>query len=350
MGGFKLTTLLHRRTNRRRSVNLTLPPPQTNDANDGNDEEVMNPTPTVDRSPHHPKFFWGLKRRRSFPEIGPEILAGTALDTEVSCWQQVVSTGSMPGERSGHSVLAMNGQVFLFGGCGGSEGNTPCMSDFICFNLSTLNWSKVQAEGTTPSPRASFEMCRGCLPDTLIIAGGTGSEGICGDMHEYNARTRRWRQLVARDDPGSRCRYYGQTACPWGDRTLVLFGGSSGHEYTDHLYTFDLETLRFAGPVATTGDRPSARYKHQAVVVGDELYVLGGGAYKPTAPQLDIFRLDLTRWHWERVAAAGAAPPARVAHTCAYDPRSRALYLWGGFDAELERLNDFYRLDLDPRP
>jgi len=58
----------------------------------------------------------------------------------------------------------------------------------------------------------------------------------------------------------------------------------------------------------------------QAFIHGRYLYVIGGGCFKPLCEDADVHRLDLDEMEWSAVATRGVAPPACVAHTCAYDP------------------------------
>lgn len=41
------------------------------------------------------------------------------------------------------------------------------------------------------------------------------------------------------------------------------------------------------------------RYKHQAVAVGDKMYVIGGGCFKPEQSSIDLYVLDLKTLVWE---------------------------------------------------
>eukprot|EP00640_Fibrocapsa_japonica_P005025 CAMPEP_0113939592 /NCGR_PEP_ID=MMETSP1339-20121228/5889_1 /TAXON_ID=94617 /ORGANISM="Fibrocapsa japonica" /LENGTH=211 /DNA_ID=CAMNT_0000943151 /DNA_START=243 /DNA_END=878 /DNA_ORIENTATION=+ /assembly_acc=CAM_ASM_000762 len=98
--------------------------------------------------------------------------------------------------------------------------------------------------------------------------------------------------------------------------------------------------------IETVGVKPSARYKQQAVLVGDKMYVLGGGSYKPPADSVDVYCLDLRTFEWCTVDTKGQIPISRVAHSCDYDSRTNSIYMWGGFTSLLERLQDFNALDL----
>ena len=53
----------------------------------------------------------------------------------------------------------------------------------------------------------------------------------------------------------------------------------------------------------------------EAVVVGDSMYVLGGGQYSPEEGPMDIHRLDLEHMIWFQHDLGCMAPQARIAHT-----------------------------------
>mmetsp|Transcript_33384 Transcript_33384/g.42645 ORF Transcript_33384/g.42645 Transcript_33384/m.42645 type:complete len:143 (-) Transcript_33384:526-954(-) len=96
----------------------------------------------------------------------------------------------------------------------------------------------------------------------------------------------------------------------------------------------------------TTGQMPSARYKHQAVLVDDKLYIVGGGCYLPPQDLIDVYVLCLKTWHWSVVQTVGDVPEGRAAHTCEYDSVDQCIYMWGGFNKSLVPLQDLHKLCL----
>lgn len=130
----------------------------------------------------------------------------------------------------------------------------------------------------------------------------------------------------------------------------------AGLEYFDDAHAFDLATGSWT-LLATVGDRPSPRYKHQAFVDADFMYVIGGGSYEPEGPDLDVYRLalvsggDITKaLKWERLTPAGSPPRCRAAHGLAWDRVGRAAYVWGGFTSGMELDSTFCALRLPPTP
>ena len=60
---------------------------------------------------------------------------------------------------------------------------------------------------------------------------------------------------------------------------------------------------------------PTPHNTKQQVVVGDSMYVLGGGQYSPEEGPMDIHRLDLEHMIWFQHDLGCMAPQARIAHT-----------------------------------
>lgn len=210
------------------------------------------------------------------------------------------------------------------------------------FDLELHHWSRVKVKGNfLPMPRASFGMCAGSTPGTFIVAGGTGVEveSLRADVAEYSVHKGTWRGLLT-DSDETPCRLYGQSMCTYGE-SLLLFGGSTGLHYSNDLFEINTRTNKWKRLV-TSGRKPSPRYKHQAVVAGHRMYVIGGGCFKPERPNLDVYCLDLRALVWLDIHIKGEVPKARVAHSCRFDPDSGFIFLWGGFTTELSRLQDFF--------
>lgn len=95
---------------------------------------------------------------------------------------------------------------------------------------------------------------------------------------------------------------------------LILFGGTCGSFFYNHLFEYDTIEQNWTR-LQAQGRGPTPRYKHQAVVVGDSMYVLGGGQYSPDEGPMDIHRLDLENMVWHQHDLGCIAPQARIAHT-----------------------------------
>ncbi len=259
-------------------------------------------------------------------------------------WFKLKTSGKAPSPRSGHDVVVIGNKAYLFGGCGCNEINSAeitCLNDVYAFDLDLHHWDEVIVDGNVPLPRTSFGMCAGSTPGSVVVSGGTGvdMDSLRADIVEFDCKKKQWSQILP-DSEEMPCSFYGQSMCAYKD-VLLLFGGSKGLHYTNNLYAYSV-SRNIGKEVQTKGCKPSPRYKHQAVVVDDKMYVLGGGCFKPEEMFIDMYCLDLRTLEWEKIVDMGGdVPQARVAHSCCYDEDANSIYIWGGFTSELNRLQDF---------
>lgn len=118
-----------------------------------------------------------------------------------------------------------------------------------------------------------------------------------------------------------------------GDRLLVLGGSRSS---SDAPTSFVVSALSADGTtltsVATTGTGPGALVRHSAIVVDDEVIVVGGlaGTFTGTVPaETGVFALDLSTLAWRRVGAL-SGPTMSAALRVQPDGR---LWVIGGYSA-----------------
>jgi hypothetical protein len=113
-----------------------------------------------------------------------------------------------------------------------------------------------------------------------------------------------------------------------------VFGGASGEEERAEVLKID------AGGRATEVARmPQAMRAHQAIVVGDAVYLLGGFVGGTTLA--DVFRMDLSTWKVERLA-----PMPRESAWFTATSLDRKIYVVGGF-AGAEYWEDIAVYDVD---
>jgi len=268
-------------------------------------------------------------------------------DSQTVKWELVHCLGQIPSSRCGQSVVVYHRKAYLFGGYGGN-GETPThLSDFYCYHFDSGVWEVLGTSENCPSPRTSTAMC--ATPDGFIcIWGGTGHD-LQGfeehDLHKYDIVHNKWTNISSTGYSGLNSRCFGRT-CNYRSNTLYFFGGGmKGGVFTNELIVYDLQNNNWS-KIETTGEIPSPRYKHQSCIVGNTLLVIGGGCHLPTAETVDMYALCLLTFKWKYIETFGALPVGRVAHTCEFDAVSNCIYLWGGFDATMASLSDFYKLDL----
>lgn len=93
-------------------------------------------------------------------------------------------------------------------------------------------------------------------------------------------------------------------------------GAPGGRAYADAVYLPHLEALAFFG-----GDGPNGPFN-------------------------DLWIYDLAARAWQSPPILSAeVPPARFAHSAAFDPETRRMYIWGGVGADGQFFNDLWAFD-----
>mmetsp|Transcript_35716 Transcript_35716/g.47121 ORF Transcript_35716/g.47121 Transcript_35716/m.47121 type:complete len:429 (-) Transcript_35716:15-1301(-) len=261
-------------------------------------------------------------------------------------WMNYDSDGQCFQSRSGHDAITFGSSAYVFGGCAGPAQIGTLLNDIKVFDFNKRKWKNKKTCGNGPAARASFAMCKGPSSTSFIISGGTGEDQVFGDMFEFDVKTSIWRELVA-DTDDSPCKFYGQSMCCH-KKSLFFFGGSTGYSYSNATYEFHIPSRTWRR-LPTTGEIPPARYQHTATIIGNSMLVTGGGNFRPVSKNndLEMYLLNLETLEWSALKVEGFNPKARVSHTADYDPACGCLFLGGGFDRDLERLRDFFILDLN---
>lgn len=113
---------------------------------------------------------------------------------------------------------------------------------------------------------------------------------------------------------------------------LLLFGGwTGGSKYSDGTWAYDLTTNAWAD-LKPTGTPPPARASQAMAYdpVANKLIVFGG--YDGKTYYGDTWAYDLAGNAWTELKPAGLAPAARQGHSLVYDPQSKKMILFGGYD------------------
>lgn len=244
-------------------------------------------------------------------------------------WQRI-RTNPGPCARSGHAMIDLGGAVYVFGGV--AEGDVA-LNDFWC--LRDTRWTLL---GSGPPARASAAVCAGPEADEITFVGGAFNSGCTtalADVWTFNVKFRHWTQKTSLPYG-----IYGATIF-WRGDVLYLFGGALVTTYSSDVLIFRANRWR---RLLTDGPAPSPRYKHSAVVFGDDLYVFGGGSYCPDEGVLDVHALDLLARRWRRVETHGDLPTGRAAHACCAD--NDTVYILHGFSGRTRRCHDAFEFDI----
>jgi len=205
--------------------------------------------------------------------------------------------------------------------------------------------------GGTPDPRT--KLAGGLSPEGLemMVFGGDRSPATCADPFPprdmvgetwiLDVACGAWEQLNIAG-PSARTRMY--LAQDPARNQILLFGGrfraagQTSGPYTPYndLWAFDWET-RTWGEITTQGDVPAPRYDGGAVIVGDELWIVGGNTSADglnSTPRGDAYALDLNTNTWRLVSPDGSYP-GRQYHSAHYDADSGRIIVLDGDDSDI---------------
>mmetsp|Transcript_122982 Transcript_122982/g.244717 ORF Transcript_122982/g.244717 Transcript_122982/m.244717 type:complete len:884 (+) Transcript_122982:125-2776(+) len=255
-------------------------------------------------------------------------------------WEFLDCDGEVPQSRSGHTcALYQNRYLYIFGGFDGSN----CFDDLYMLDLDTKDWRRIEAKGDRPSGRASHSAVTDDLAGVMYIFGGSGSHfGYTNkrDLCEFCFETETWRLLSnpLEDMPSAR---YGQSMVAYKEG-LYVWGGTHGTNYPTDMHRFELLSKQWSY-VHTSGELPCGRYRHQAMVQDDLMYIVGGSGINRYG---DVFTFNFGTSVWRKLHCTGTdLSDGRYAHSAVL--LEGYIYLYGGNDGV--RHDDLQQLDLETR-
>ena len=229
-------------------------------------------------------------------------------------------------------MCLVNGMMYVFGGY--NDGN--CHFDLYAFDLTHHHWTKLENKGVvSPDGRASHAWCASADETKLYLFGGVGPAlGVrptwaSSSSLRWRRKNGAWSRRPVRTRRRGMARVWSRSA-----PSSTSLGVPSGHVYVNDLFVFDQVTATWSC-AAATGTKPSPRYKHQAVVSGNDMYIIGGGLYDPPKGPIDIYKFDALSSHWTKIECVGDLPRSRIAHSVVLHTTSsgKATFLmFGGRD------------------
>ncbi|KAF0458840.1 galactose oxidase [Gigaspora margarita] len=237
--------------------------------------------------------FISLKLSKEFPLISPP-------------WIELDSTG-MP-LTFDHSAVAAginNTKIVVFGG-GVDDPASAAMSSLLVYDPKLSFWVRLTIS-STPSRRFLHSAVILSNQIMLIYGGEIGVETgnqnslVLADLWGFNTSSLSgWQGFPSlANSPGMRERH---TASIIGNK-MIIIGGTDGKSLISmsSIYVFDSIAVNWT-LITATGQVPSSRIDHSAVVLNDSIIIYGGSGMDNITIFGDVAVLNTTYWDW-------AAPP-----------------------------------------
>lgn len=244
-----------------------------------------------------------------------------------STWSQVFAASPPPG-RAYHSAVSLGDKMVVFGGIGSDN---QVMDDLWEFSSIANTWGQVLAADPPPS-RSDQTMTN--VNGTVVISGGLNSQGQpLGDTWKFDTFASSWTQ--GRDFPGSPADGYGSSAMASGGKA-TLFG------VTNKAYSYDpasdsWETVNIANPPTSTSLSASTQ-------IGDYGFRFGGEDNSSFEVTNQAYYYDAVNYSWAQATdmPAPLASSAAASYALGGLEKSKAnasgagteiILLYGGMDA-----------------
>ena len=247
-------------------------------------------------------------------------------------WTLLNSTVTTPSARSGHSLLAFNNTLVLFGGCA-----EVCYSDVQLYSISEGSWRRLATTGATPPAREGHSA--NIVSSVMYVFGGASTTALLNDLWAFDLVTYVWSEIRVAGTVEPRS-YHGSALTNSGN--IVMFGGQTNSGLTNEVLILDLLNRHWGHP-SLSGTRPSPRKHHSLQRVHNAFWTFGG--FDGSKETQDLYRLDLEDLSWREIIATGGPLP-RQGH--ASTSNGNQLYISAGCNTQSRYCySDLYSFDVD---
>ncbi|XP_034945486.1 kelch domain-containing protein 4 [Chelonus insularis] len=296
-------------------------------------------------------------------------------------WEKIVASGG-PSPRSGHRMVYMKKQLFIFSGFHDNLREYKYFNDLYKFDLTSYQWNKIEIYGNIPSPRS------GCIflptPDNkLLVYGGYCKEKIKknvdkGHIHsdmfilspdKRDETNKKWKSAFVKQSGTKFSPRCSSTAVLIQPNIAYIFGGVYDNEdeeelrgvFFNDLLVLDIEKYYWSiVKISNKNDKSQTIQK----LIGDDdddnnINMRCSTREDKSTPVVTVINDGIFTMTIGSATETSAIVQKNQTNTVIFSPSPRintglvvkdnALYLYGGLyeDGDCQyTLNDFYSLDL----
>lgn len=274
------------------------------------------------------------------------------------------SLSQQPAARIAHAqTIVEDRYIYIFGGRAGITMHEQPMNDLWVLDTNTWNWKEIDTnEATTGTSAATTKPCQRsyhrmiAIDTDLYVFGGCGAAGRLNDLWKFDTVLNTWYNLGCSLHLLGRG---GPNLLPIADKTkLAIIAGFAGEETNDghcyHLLTkeWDKEPLQGLQEMRPRSVCCAAVLKDAIVIFGGEVDPSAKGHEGAGGFENDVVVLDSSTATYLNVVKASNesnCPAPRGWSACCEKPGTSTMWIFGGLsgdDSNPVRLGDLWRLDL----
>jgi diadenosine tetraphosphatase ApaH/serine/threonine PP2A family protein phosphatase len=269
------------------------------------------------------------------------------LDLLSRTFVKIDATGTSPTPRAAHAASAVDAlQLVIYGGATG--GGSLASDDLFLLDLRNgeraATWMIVPVVGVTPGRRYGHTLVYS-KPNLIVFAGNTGSETI-NDVWSLNVERSpfAWSKLEVSSPPPARV-YHASSLCSTGSAAgmMVTFGGR-GLDQSALNDSWGLRKHRdgrwdWVKAPYKASLSPTHRYQHTTLFIDNFMLVVGGRT-NTVGESVPLEVYDTENSEWVRFNSV-----LRFRHTCV--ALDSSLYVHGGFEHETPNIPTGKMLRID---
>lgn len=241
--------------------------------------------------------------------------------------------------RTWHATCAVSGDVVAYGG---QFKAMQYADQVLSFNVMQQEWKIVRTNGCKAPCVAGHTLTK--RGDRLYAFGGHNAGTTMNSMLELDVTSWTWTEKA--ECRTARC-YHSAAYDEAADR-VVVFGGSLGrgkNNFINTMASYSFADDKWSAIQQKEGATwPSARVKHSAAIVGNQMFLFGG--LTDAGPVNDIYVFNLETDTWSLKEFQGTPPEPRFGHSMT-PILNGMLLIHGGQGANEATLDDVHILKLD---
>ena len=271
--------------------------------------------------------------------------------------------------RYHHAAVCVENHIIVFGGFGPKEKLLP-LHDIWMYNMYTEQWGKHVIPERKQVPPGTSRACTVVIAGDIYMFGGyvrNKENAYCRPTNAMWKLTRtskqcfKWRKGMEKNKKKTPSPRYSHTGWEYTGQ-LWTFGGFGRYDrslagYLDEhedlvrnqnnqLLCYDPSTEEWRN-LKPSGTVPGPRAGHATTIIGDKVWMYGGGFGRPTEVIRDeLYQLDMVSLTWTEIQIGPFKPPARDMFSLNAITDSHLVLHGGETVSDCESLNDTWILDL----